>query len=228
MTQQDVMDPADAAMDAEYTPGPRTQFGEMQVDVWFCVLRKGEGKVQFDPGQHSIDERRTAIEMTLIPTRTTYGNIERQMIAESKEWASIIKPSLKTLNLDLKSVNGRFVQVQLVPTGRKYTNSNGEEKETTAFRFIAAYPGLDECLAAAAEFYTQPHAGGTPIAPPVAPAAPASPNDKERETALRFLPALWTSSSKDVSEFAKKLAGNPLTSKYFTLDSPEVIQLIAA
>lgn len=222
-------DPFDAAMDAEAPSGVRTQFGEIQIDVWPCVLRKGEGKVPFDAGQHSTDERRTAIDMILIPTKGDY-NIERKIIAESNEWAKIIKPSLRALNTDLRGINGKFVQVQFVSTGRKYTDKNsGEEREYTTFKFIAVYPGLDECLAAAEEFFNnrsqnnQNDAVSSQSAPATNGANPA-----ERETALKFLPALWNASGKDVNEFAKKLAGNPLTSKYFTIDSDDVLKVIAA
>ena len=229
MTQVDPnVDPLDAAMDAEAPLSIRTVFGEVQVDTWWCALVKGEGKVPFDPAVHSTDARRVAIDMTIIPTKGDY-NVKREIIAESNDWAKIIKPSLRALNIDLRAINGRFVQLQMVPAG-KYTDKNtGETKERTMPKFVAIYPGLDECLAAADEFFNKPSSGSSAIAPAPAPTAPApngNGNPAERETAKKFLPALYKSAGGDVSKLAELLANNPLTKKYFDISSPEVVALV--
>lgn len=226
MTQID--DPLDAAMEAEANNGPRHFFGQATVDSFFCVLKKGEGKAVYDPNQHSVDERRTAISITLNPGPNSKAkfSIKRDLIAESKEWASIIKPSLRALNTDLRSINGKWIQAELVPTGRKYTNSQGEEKENTTVKFLTVYGSQEECEAAETAFFGGHN--GTPPTTAATPSVSVAGNDQERQTAVKFLPALWAASNKDVTEFAKKLAGNPLTSKYFDLNSPEVISLIAA
>jgi hypothetical protein len=232
MTQTtDNYDPFEAAMNAEVPTGPRTVFGEMQIDVWPCVLRKGEGKVPFDATQHSVDERRTAIDLILIPTRGDY-NVERHLIAESKEWAQIVKPSLRELGIDLRALNGRFVQAQLVPTGRTYTNAAGETKENTTFKFIKVYPDMESCIEAADEFFSNRGAassnGSSQATPAQAqPAALTQQNDHERETALKFLPALWKSANGDINKLAELLANNPLTKKYFDISSPEVVALVS-
>jgi len=230
MTQTtDNYDPFEAAMEAEAPSGPRTVFGEVQVDVWPCVLRKGEGKIPFDPSQHSIDERRTAIDITLIPTRGDY-NIERHLIAESTEWAKIVKPSLREIGIDLRALNGKFVQAQLVPTGRTYVNAQGETKENTTFKFVAVYPDMESCIDAANEFFKSRGNGGNGDSQPAPvqtqPVAPAQ-NNRERETALKFVPALWKSAGGDINKLAELLANNPLTKKYFDINSPEVVALVS-
>ena len=53
-------------------------------------------------------------------------------------------------------------------------------------------------------------------------------NGAEKETAKKFLPALWKSSGQDVSKFAELIASNGLVSKHFSINSPEVLELIQA
>lgn len=231
----------DDAMNATYTERPKLVFGQVDVDVWPCVLVKGTGKVLFDATQHKAEDRCTAIHITIAPTtnsRMEY-KAEREMIAESKEWAGIMKPSLVALSTDLRSVKGKWVKASLVPTGRKYTNAAGETKQATTFKFEAVYNTEAECEAAEEAVFGKSDSSAT------APNGSASGNGNtphpngngsngngnnplERETALKFLPALWTSAGKDLEKFAASLAKNPLVSKYFDLNSPEVIHLIQA
>ncbi len=228
MSNETSVDPMDAAMDAEAPSGIRTVFGEVQVDTYFCTLVKGEGKIPFDPTVHSADARRVAIDLTIIPTRGDY-NIVRNIIAESNDWAKIVKPSLRALNTDLRAINGRFVQVQMVPAGKYRDKDSGEEKQRTMPKFVAIYDNLDSCLAAAAEFFKGGNAAQVIPAP-----APAAPNDNgsnpaERETAAKFLPALWKMAGGDLSKLQELMASGkfPLVSKYFDINSPEIIALVS-
>jgi hypothetical protein len=226
MTQTDI-DPMDAAMEAGAAARPRTFFGRVLADAYFCVLRKGQGKATYNPNEHSVDDRRTAftIQLDPVPTSKAKFAVKREGIAESKEWASIIKPSLKALNTDLRAVNNKWAQVELVPTGRKYTNSQGEEKEQTTVKFLRVFDTEAECEAAEQEFFASAQSTPTTAAASAAPAPSGS--DAEKATAAKFLPALWAAAGKDVSVFAEKIAGNPLTSKYFDISSPEVVALIS-
>jgi len=52
--------------------------------------------------------------------------------------------------------------------------------------------------------------------------------NREQETAAKFLPALWKQAAGDVTRFSELIAGNPLTSKYFSINSPEVLALVTA
>lgn len=225
-------DPMDAAMDAEYVPPKLTFFGQVQADAWHCVLVKGTGKVPFDAGQHSIDKRCTALDIavTPLPDSPNTKPISRELIAESKEWASIIKPSLRSLNTDLRGVNRKWAQVEMVSTGRKYTNANGEEKVGTTIKFIAVYNTEQECAEAAKKFFADRKAGDSTPAPTAAaqPQQTAMPSgaNPERDIALKFLPALWAAAGKDVTKLATLIQRNPLVAKYFGIDSPEVVKLI--
>lgn len=231
MTQVDPnVDPMDAAMDAEAPSSIRTVFGEVQIDTWFCVLVKGEGKIPFDRGVHSTDARRTAIDLTIIPTKGDY-NIVRNIIAESNDWAKIIKPSLQTLNIDLRAINGKFVRVEMVPAGKYTDKQSGETKERTMPKFVTVYPDMDTCLAAADEFFNKPGGGQAAAAPAPAPAAPAGDgaNPAERETAAKFLPALWKMAGGDLSKLQELMVSGkfPLVAKYFDLGSPEIVALVS-
>jgi len=223
-------DPFDDAMNAEYKPLSRTFFGDIAVDIYYAVLVKGVGKVPFDPNQHDQDKRVTAITLTINPlpgSKAQYA-VERELIAESKEWAQITKPSLRGLNTDLRAINGKWAQVELVPTGQKYTNKNGETKERTAIKFLAVFNTEDECQQASDAFWATRGNGNDPATTPAANGNGNGQSDAERLTAQKFLAPLWVASGKDMNKFAQALASNPLTSKYFDLNSPEVLAVVAA
>jgi hypothetical protein len=230
-------DPLDRAMNAEARPlGPRTTFGYITFDIWDCVLQKGRGKVPFDAGQHDPNQRCTAIDFTLIPLsrpgRTEY-KIERGLIAESREWANIVKPSLKAIGVDLRGLRDKYVQAQLVPTGGTYTktNTNTGEKETkdlTTIKFLAVYNTEDECRAAADAFFSQFQRGGNTASAAAAP-APAQPAaDPARANAAKFLSGLWKMSGSNLVTFERLLQKTDPVNKFFTLESPEVQAIIVA
>lgn len=213
-------DPLEAAMNATEQPQNRVYFGEVtQVDVWFCILQTGVGKVLFDPHQHSMDQRRTAIKIVIVPTKGDF-NVETDTISTGKDWLKHTLPSLRTLNLDLRTLQGKYVQVKKVSTGEKYTNKSGEEKERTAMVVVAVYPDRAACLAAAeAHFaaYTNAQAGDAPVA-----AAEPAVNEAEKATAAQSLPLLWAASGKNVQAFLAMVNSNAIISKHFPPDSPEI------
>ena len=224
MTFDDPFESADTAQ-----PRARTTmvFGEAVADVWYAVLEKGKGKVLFDPGQHQIDARVTAIKLSIVPLVGTPAKFDtvREMIAESAEWAKIVNPSLKVLGTSLKAVNGRFVQAELVPTGRKYTNKAGEEKEMTTVRFVTVFGSEMECRAASELFFTPGARAAVPVQDPL-PAAPQP--GAHRATALKFVPGLWKASKGDASKFAELLAKNSVTAVLKPEDEDVVALTIAA
>jgi len=223
-TQNGTRDAYDDAMDAEYTPRSNTYFGEAGVDVWHCVLEKGRGKVEFDPAIHAQDRRCTAIKVSIDAFKrdqTTFL-LEREMIAESKEWANFVKPSLRALNTDLRALNGKWVQVQTVPTGQKYTNKSGEEKDRTTIKFIAVYPSEAECFAAMdAHFNSNTEPAFAPVNAP-----PSNGNGAERETAKKFLAPLWKTANGDIVRYEELLKKMSPVNKYFTIQSPEVLEVM--
>lgn len=225
-----VNDPFDAAEDPQVRSNE--YWGEVQIDMWFCVLQKGVGKVPFDPQLHDATKRVTAIDIQIIPLEDAGVNYEvkRGMIAESREWAGIVLPSIKALGVSTRELNGKYVHVRQKATGQTYTNNSGEVKDRTTFEFVKVFPDRAACLAD-----YQANNGGAPAPAPAAqaPAAPAGGN-AERDTALKFLGAIVESAARgqtDISVIQRTVAANihsiPMISKYFTEDSPETLQLIA-
>lgn len=206
-------------------------FGQVKVDSYFCILVKGTGKVPFDAQAHAIDQRRTAIDIQIFPLAemNISFDVSRNMIAESREWAGIVLPSIKALNLSLRDLNNKWVHVVTEKTGQTYTGKDGNTKDKTTFKFLAVFPDEASCRAA-----YQAAANGTP-AP--APATPVNGNgngaSKERETAAKFLPVIVTNACAGQTDLtvirnsvAAAIANMPMVSKHFTVDSTEVMTLI--
>lgn len=230
------VDPWDVASTA--TVAPRSYYGQLRLDTWFCVLQKGVGKVPFDDGQHSPDDRRTSVDIHLIPIaeQNVAFELKREPIAESREWAGIVLPSLQQAavdagiisdpkEIDLRKMNGAWVKAEFVGTGRKYRGRDGTERESTTFKFLAVYADEAACRAAYAAdtgrplddddaFDAHPAAGG------------GNGNAKERETALQFVKVLVQQHKGDRAVVAEQIAAMPMLSKWFTIDSPEVAQLL--
>jgi len=206
---------------------PSTYFGRVDFDMYYCVLQKGEKTPPvFDPQQHREQDRRTNITVTITPLSSAPRQFitERRLIAESREWAGIVLPSIKALGLSTRELNNRWVRYEMVPTGRKYTK-DGIEKESTTFKFLQVYTDEADAERAAAEFYG---GGGGANEPEPANEALAATNNAERETALRFLPGIVAMAGGDEAKLATMLAQQPLLAKYFTVRSPEVQALLNA
>ena len=221
-------DPFETASNAE--PLRSVYYAQVQCDAWYCVLVKGTGKVVFDPNQHPIEQRRTALSISLatIPEQPTNFPLVREMIAESPEWTKIVWPSAKVLGLaSARDLNGKWAKVELTPTGDTYKNKQGDTKERTTFKFQAFYPDEAACRAAYA-------AGNSQAAPATAaPSAPSNGADtsKERETALQFLKVLmpkWLNGTMDLDKVKAGIAANPVIARHFDANSPEVVELMLA
>lgn len=215
-------DPMQSAMETELRP--RTYFGQVQTQAYYAALVKKVGKVPFDPNQHSTDQRVTAIEISIspLPGGPIDNPIDRELIAESSDWTKVIKPSLLALSTDLRSINGKWAQVQLIPVGTYTKKDTGEEKTRTMFKFVALYDTEDACRAASDAFF---HKSDAP-APTAAPAPVANGNNAERAAAAKFLAPLWNASGKDITKFATMIANQPPLAKHFDINSAEVAAVI--
>lgn len=212
-TQQDY----DDAMNAKAPAFGDEIAGQVTLQVYPCVLVKGVGKMPFDPNTHKESEKRTAVDLFVTPLDDG-TSVERKLVAQSDEWVKIVLPSLKACGvLTLAALNGKYARVKFEPTGRKYTNRQGEEREATTFKFLAVY-GTEAELRAAM---------GTPTGQVPAPASsPAQQPDAQRAVALKFLPAMvkgWCAGGLDPEKVRAGLASNPMLAKFFTVDSPEVV-----
>lgn len=219
--QQYSNDPMETASNASLAP--RTYYGQVDVDAYFCVLVKGTGKVLWDAGQHGIDERRTNVEITVTPIAESGrpDPMKREMIAESREWVQITWASLKALGVtSIRDLKGKWAKVQFAPTGRKWTTREGEEREATTFKFLGVYDTEDECRTA----WNADNAGGGAAA--TTEEEPATTNTAERATAYEFLKVLVNTHKSDRAMLATTIASIPQISKWFTVDSPETVELL--
>jgi len=240
MTQQIVNDPFALAEDPQEIKYVNEYFGQVGLDVWFCVLEKGVGKVPFDQNQHSIDRRLTAITMGIIPVPASglQFTVDRDYIAEFREWNAITLPSIKALGVSLRDLDGKYARVKLTETGETYTNSQGETKEKTVFEFLEIYDSLEACEAAyeAARGGNSGNKSGGQAAPKAA-AAPSNPGNngnKERDAAEKFLKVAVQNACRGKSDLeearqavAEQIAKMPMISKHFTVDSPETMNFMA-
>jgi hypothetical protein len=235
MTQQFVNDPFALAEDPQEIKYVNEYYGEGGLDVWFCVLEKGVGKVPFDQNQHPIDRRLTAITMGIIPVPASglQFNIDRDYIAEFRDWNAITLPSLKALGVSLRELDGKYARVKMTETGETYTNSRGETKEKTVFEFLEIYESLEACEAAYEA--RGGNSGGNQTAQKVAN-APSTPSDgsKERDAAEKFLKVAVQNACRGKSDLeearqavAEQIAKMPMINKYFTVDSPETMNFMA-
>lgn len=223
------VDPLDA-LDNPEIKAPE-YFGQIQLHTWFCVLEKGVGKVDFDPQKHALDARRTAVKIGLLPLpeHKTNQDIYRDMIAESREWASLVLPNIKALGITARELDGKWVKIGFQPTGRTYTKTDPLSGETvtrdaTTFKFIQLFPNEGACRAA----YEAERGGSNGGEPPfdgstsTAPVNGTNGGNRERETALKFLTPLIAKSGGDEAKLAELIASMPMLSKHLSIQSPEV------
>lgn len=209
-------------------------FGEVTISAWWCMLASGFGKLPYD--EKSIDPKTgepprkyTAIDLSIMPiaeSNLTY-EIKRQMLAEFGEWKDIVWPNLRSLGvLDAAALNGKFAQVEMVKTGREYQGQNGK-REATTFKFIQLFDTREECAAA----YKMKHGGNGSVSEQQQPLT----DNSEKTFALAFVDPLIgkvkQQAEGDLGKMrellAKEIANQGMINKYFTVDSPEIVELMA-
>jgi hypothetical protein len=142
-------DPFESAAAATLRPG--AFFGQLSLLAEFCVLQRGVGRLLFDPQQHRIEARRTAIrlELAALPEHALERPLVRRLIAESHEWAGVVLPSIRQLGVkELRELHGAWVSLRLAPTGRTNVDASGATKAATTFQLVARYPHQAACRAA--------------------------------------------------------------------------------
>ncbi|HOR01540.1 MAG TPA: hypothetical protein PLJ35_22225 [Anaerolineae bacterium] len=230
-TTQVLDDPFDTASKA--TLAPRDYYGQIQMDAWYCVLVKGKGKVPFDAAQHNVDDRRTAITIALLslPEQNIQFELARDLIAESREWAGIVWPSLKALGLNsTREAQGKWAKMQQVPSGRKYRNVAGEEKEATTFKFLALYESEEACRAAYLAETGRSSGGngsngqGTPA---TVSSSPSNNGDHALKIALPFIQAFARKEQYDLERTKAACRSQKIITDAIDVDSPEFVQIVA-
>lgn len=214
MSEQNPLDVANEA-----TLAPQVYFGQILLDAYFCALVKGIGKVPFDPAQH--EKRFTAINLTLAPfagSKATY-QIEREYVAEFKEWAGTVLPSIRALGLTPTSINNRWVKAEMVKTGT-YTK-NGEVKDLTSPKIVTVFESEEACANAANAFFTRPTIDNDddPF--------PKQPNLNNGTTVPKALMSFVTrfieEAGGDIDKLAEKLNNPTFTAYNLTVEHPAVV-----
>lgn len=217
-------------------------FGQLEATaafIQFVDKRKTVWTEHDDP-----KNRRTEVTLVINPleeTGMTRLFTRSAICSNTGEWADIVWPSLRDgCGIKaLRDADKKFVKVEIVKTGRKYTNKAGEEVENTTFKFIALYPDKAGCVS---EFLAsgQPRStlttasGQTPTPPaattgdPMAVDMTPNANNAERESCKMFLPMLVKAAAGNRQALANNLASMTPLNKYFNIDSPEVVALLAA
>jgi hypothetical protein len=223
---------------ANTTVAPKVYFGRIFTEAFYVRIDpnkpKGQRKSVFDEAHDPVEERKTQFKIDGVCTKadgSTY-EIHKELICEfGRDWAGIVLPSLKVCNVHPRDLNEKWAKWTMVETGRTYTNDYGTHQATT-FKFLEFYPDEAACRAAETAHYsrgpTEDAALDSSHPMPEEPSEEAPTSDAQREVAAKFLPALWKTAGGDVTKFSELIAGNPLTSKFFDLTSPEVIELVAA
>lgn len=235
----------DAAMNPDTSSNTndfgKTYFGKVQVAVNFISLVKGVGRVPWEPNQLTPDgkptRKNTGIDIHLI-CKSKEGaeyTVDRNYIAEFGDWPDLLLPNLKNIGVtSLQELNGKFAQVELVENGESFVNKAGETKKKTTFKFIKTF-GTEAELNAAREALFGGNGAQTAPTPAAQTPAPAANVNPEKATAERFLKAYvdnaMRSAGNDVIKardiLGPMIAKQALLAKYFTVDSPEVIGLMA-
>jgi hypothetical protein len=220
------IDPYERAANAQLKP--REYWGQIKVDAYLCVLVRGKGKVQYDPAIHPEEQARTAISVAVLPLpeqNITYP-VERELIAESAEWIKIVWPSLRKFNLaSPREAKDRWCKCHFVPTGRTYTGKDGVEKEATTLEFLELYADEAACRAAYRAATGQEE---DLVIEDIEQAPIPAPDTKRKEAALEFVKVLVKQFGGDHGQLATQMAAIPMIAEFFTVDSPEVRELLEA
>lgn len=227
------LDPMDTAV--EEAERPNFIYGQLEASASFVMFanRKKVAWTEIDDPK----ERRTEVSMLVNPIEETglTNFFTRSVIcSNNNEWATIVWPSLRDecKVSNLREAHLKWVKAEIVKTGRSYINKSGDKVENTTFKFVALFDSKEAC---AADYLGEggtnkaqaPINGGGHTTTEMAAEVDMSPT-AERDTALSFLPALVKMSNGNRDMLAQQIKGTPLIAKFFTIDSPEVQQLLAA
>lgn len=220
--------------------GPKHYFGQIAiVNDFDCVLRKGVGKLPFDPAVHRPEERLVALDLKIVCTKadgSTYDLDQSDITSGSKHkltLASLIELGVST-RAELRALAGRYCQVLRVETGKRYQAKKasadgavqpGDWLPETTLRVVALYDSADACAAAESAFYNARGGDGRNVPQPVTAADTGSAPAVAREALLATLPILWQAAGQQLPAFEAILRGNPsYAAAEITMDCDEVMR----
>lgn len=135
-------------------------FGHLEIDMFDCVLLKGQGRVPYDPTnpEHQQQRPNVAIELAL-HCEAKDGrvfSVKRSMLAEDRrqpDWVKITLPSLQRLKVaSISDVHRRWAHVEIVKAGT-YVDKEGQVKDRTAMRVLALFDTEEAMVQARDRFY---------------------------------------------------------------------------
>lgn len=230
-----VSDPWEEAMNPPELPN--SYHGKITVEAFTVMFVEDPStgkkmKMPYDPqtllpdGSQPRPVGMVKISLTPVNEKLQF-DITRDLLITAPDWTKITLPSIKDVGImSLKDLDGKYAEVVMADTGRSY-QSNGETKQATTFKFIRLFADENECKAAA---------GVQTV--PATPAAPSQSggngNNTERATAEKFLGIYVNNAVKQAGKdldkareiLAQQIAQQALLAKYFTVDSPEVVNLM--
>ena len=197
-----------------------TYYGQIDLNMWYCILVKGAGKVLFDETQHKMGQRCTAVDIAIIPIAQAPlpFSLERNIIAESRAWISVTWPSLRDLGLSSsREAKGRWCKCVQAPTGRKWRDKKtNEERQETSFKFLALYDSEEACVEA---YYAD--TGKEPEETQEVPGFESSNGEKGQAMAL--IKSLW-GANPDRNQLNTFMLDTPLVDRHYPggIANPEI------
>lgn len=219
----------------------RDIWGQVRLDIWACALVKGTGKVPFDPAIHQRQSVAIDLFVDPIPEMGLTFSMERHMVDFEPDWYKFTKPSALECEGHvghIRELPNKFVRAVNAETGETYldkkTMVNGQPvvKNKTAIKFLKIFENEDACRA---DYLTSDRAKvNTPMETPVQPAPNGDGSTKEKEAALAFLKVIVQNAARgqeDIGVVRQTVAANignyqTTVAKFFTVDSPETVDLI--
>ena len=193
----------------------------------------------------------TQVDITIAPISPTHKLISRSMGAKNRkrpEFQRIVRPSIEALAERIAEVKvaaematqtgvvrpdliraaaqariGQFNPLREISgmwVGGEFVPRPDDEKWTT-LKFTDVYANQPECAQAAATYYNRE-------VEETSAEAEDNGRDAEKAALLPFIPPLWEQSQHEPGKMAEALAKNPLLSMHFTMDSPEVKEIVEA
>ena len=215
-------------------------FGEISISAWECMLVSGMGAIPYDerdkdPKTSQPYRKFTAITLTLVPLEESglQYDITRTLLAQFGDWKDTVWPSLRLLGIiDASTLNDKYAHVELVKTGT-YTK-NGQTKDSTTFKFLAVFKTREDCVAAWEQRFNEPNKPADQPPPWEEKNNGDKPNGNERATALKFATVYIKNAVRQGGGDLEKIraglrdtiAKQPLISKHFTIDSPEIVDAL--
>jgi hypothetical protein len=240
----DQYDPYDDAM----TQDPSYFYGQVHVEAFQGFFQTGhKGPIRFDANVHGADHKHyLVIEFTFTPLDATKQIFAISCMKWSPEFNQILRPSLEQVAEQIASIKtltvGQFnpmreVSSMWVKTKRVPRPDNAENETWTTMEFAQVYAAEADCIAA---MESETGRSATPEEIPFTPdevaQAQASEGDLAERTALIiFLPSQWVEAKNQAErngtdpkdEMVEVLKAKPMLAKYFTIESPEVQEVMS-